>query len=188
MTTETTTKKSPAKKLRWLYKKHKKLIRSYKETSNFKEPTLQLKRQSGKVEFFENATGTQFYYQHSDGSERFIILQPEKRLTFEYGNKTFSGYICDEDNPLPLPENPLVTTETFGLAIEKTLNDIKKWKAEETRAKAAYIKQIGITIAIVIGLIILYKMVIQPNTNTTTIIKDASLGLILPIWRNKKRK
>lgn len=182
--------KSQARKIRWVFKKYKKLIKKYYETSNFKEPILILMRRNGKATFFENATKGQFDYEHSDGTTRFLMLTPEKRQTFEYGQKEFKGYICHEDHPLPLPEEPLITTEMFGLAIEKTLNDIKKWKAEEVRAKSEYIRSIGTVIAITLGLFILYKLVIVPPSTsaptsiiptiiggTTTAIKNATLKI-----------
>lgn len=186
-------KSSDAKQIKMLFKKHKQLFWSYYKTANFKDPIIQLMRRTGKIDFYEKATKGRFEFKHTDGSDRFIILDTAKKYKFDYGTKEFTGYICHEDSALPLPEDPLLTSELFTIAQEKTLNDVKKWKAEELKAKALNIKAIGTVIAIAGGMYILYVMLkpndpIPPPTQTTVIIRNiteqpAILGMIIPVTK-----
>ena len=117
----------------------------------------------GKVEFFEEATKGQFVYQHSDGEERYITLNPRWLQTFDYGKKTFRGYICHEDHPYPLPEEPTVTAEMTGIAVEKTLNDVKKWKTKELSEKTKMWQTIFFGIAMIIAAAALYRTLVPAN-------------------------
>lgn len=153
-------------RIKQIFKKHKSLMGSYQEIANFKEPTLQLIRRSGKVEFFENVRKGQFDFLHSDGTKRYIILN-HKPLTFDYGKNSFKGYICDEDTPTPLPESPLVLTELINMAVMKTLNDIMKWKIKEADANTKMIMTIGMAIGLVIVAYAFYVM-LRPEQAITT--------------------
>jgi hypothetical protein len=81
-------------------------------------------------------------------------------MTFDYGKRTFKGYICHEDYPTPLPERPVVTAEQFQWAIDKTQQDLKDWKAKEYSAKGDMWYRILIGIAIVIGVLGFVKMIV----------------------------
>lgn len=150
-------------RIRWLFKKHKGLIRNYNDTANFKEPVLIVIRRSGKVEFYEDITTTHYDYTHSDGTERFFIL--ERPLSFEYGSKEFLGFICHEDIPLPLPQSPLITTEQITVLIEKTISDRNKYLAKQQELSNDRIIKYGIFVAICVGCYILYYIMIGSKKN-----------------------
>lgn len=155
------------RRIKVLLKKHKKLLTSYRDVIDFKEPIIFLIRRSQKVEFYENAIKNKFEFTDAEGETRNIILDPSFLLTFDYGKKRFKGYVCHEDHKTPLPENPFITAQQFDMAIDKTLNDVKEWKAKELKAKGEMWKAILIGIA-VLGLVyILYKMLIknEPPSN-----------------------
>lgn len=172
------------KELKWLFKKHKKLIRNYHHTANFKEPVVLLMRRNRKINFFENCTKTDYTYKHSDGSERKIMLDG-RPYTFKYGGKEFLGYILHEDHSTPLPGTPVLTTEMVGILTEKNLNDLKKWKVAEERAKGMKWYHAAIGIAIVIMALAAYQSMtgqsITEIAKKPTTIKDASLTLALLI-------
>lgn len=152
--------KSRAEKRNTIFKKFQKMFTSYMETAEFKQPILILLRRGGEAEFFENATKGTFPFQHTDGTEREIILTSKGLYDFPYGKKTFKGYICHEDYPLPVPEDPIITVEAVQTIIDKALNDIKKWQAQETKAFGDMIFKILAGIALIIGAYIIYRMVI----------------------------
>lgn len=174
-------KQTKAQNRKTLFKKKKKLFKEYYDTVDFKEPIIILMRRTQNAEFFENATQGEFTYKHSDETERKILLNTKYLQTFPYGKKNFKGYICHEDSPLPLPAEPEVTAETIGIAIDKTLNDIKKWKAEEWKAKGDFYWKLALGIVAIIGIYILYKLLIPSTDGTETIIvedlKNKSLQL-----------
>lgn len=187
-----TQKESQAERRRILFKVHKGLLRKKQKLVEFDEPILILMREGKKAEFYEKATGGKFIFSHSDGDERFIILDQSFMQTFEYGGKVFSGYICHEDFPTPLPENPIVTTELVALLYEKTLNDIKKWKIEELKAKKG-LRMVWVWIILAIGAVIVLILIFKEPTNTTTIIENATniannteIVTILP-WTQPKK-
>lgn len=153
---------SDATKRKMIFKKYKGFMKSYMETANFKEPILILMKRSGKAEFYENANKTKFAFTDTEGNQKEILLNPSQIQTFDYGKKEFKGYICHEDFATPLPERPLMTLEMIQLAIDKTLNDIKKWKADELKATGQMYWKIFGGIALLIGMFILYKMVVAP--------------------------
>lgn len=178
--------KCQTKRVKILLKKTKQALKTYKSMTSFKEPVLFLIRRSGRVEFHENAKKTLFDYTHSDGVARFIILHPSKILTFDYGRKTFRGYMAHEDHPLALPEEPTITAEQMNITIEKTLNDVRKWKAEELKARGDMWWKIITGLAIIIALFVVYQMV-KPNaiptpadtTITTTIADNVSRAITI---------
>ena len=134
METKLRKNQSRAKRIKILMKNYEGRFKSYQEMSNFQEPVVFLIRGNRKVEFYDNATQGKFVYTHSDGKERSIDLDARFLHSFDYGKRTFKGYFISEDSPTPLPENPVVTGEMFQMSTEKTLNDFRKWKADETRA------------------------------------------------------
>lgn len=160
--TKQPTKLSDATQRKTIFKKYKQLIGSYLETANFKEPIALLMRRSRKVDFYENVTQGEFEFEHSDGTQKRIMIKTQFQQDFDYGKKTFKGYILHEDYPTPLPEDPIITNEMISIAIDKTLNDIKKWKAEEIKAQTNFWKTILWGIAILGIVYILYKLLIVP--------------------------
>ena len=79
---------------------------------------------------------------------------PQMLHSFDYGKgNKFKGYICHEDYPIPLPDNPVLTAEVFQMAIDKTLNDIKKWRAKELQAKGDLVWKLLVGVAIVIAVL-----------------------------------
>lgn len=168
-------KESLATKRNRLYNSFKGVIKTYNEPANFKEPILILMRRGKKTEFYENATGGVFLYKHTDGEERTIILHPSNIRTFPNGKRTFEGYICHEDFPLPLPEDPVITAETVGIAVEKTMHDVKKWKSTELTAKGKMIQKIAIGIAIIIIAVAAYKMFVpQQPQQVVQVVKETA--------------
>lgn len=154
--------KSNAKETRILFKKYNKIRGQYYKQADFTEPALLLIRRDGKVNFFDGVTPGKFAYVHTNKTERNIILNEQGILTFPYGAKSFKGYICHEDYPTPLPMNPVLTAEEMNIAIEKTLHDIRKWRAEEIKAWGALWWKIAIGIAIVIAIYAVYVMLKPP--------------------------
>lgn len=150
-----------------LFKKQKKLIREHLTTVPFKEPILILMRRTRQAEFYENAKGDTFEYEHSNGDIRNIHLSAKYLQSFNYGEKIFQGYICHEDFPTPLPEEPIITADTMGIAIDKVLNDVRLWRVEELKGKTKMIGAIAGLIAVIIGGYILFRMLIQPNMAPT---------------------
>lgn len=160
---EEITKESYATRKRIIFKKQKRLFKAKQKLAHFEEPILILMRSTGKAEWYENATGGKFTFTHSNKEERFIILDQSFMQTFEYGGNTFKGYICHEDFPTPLPDNPIVTTELVAIMYEKVLNDISKWKVEQEKAKALKIRSWAILLAVAGGIILLYIVLKKPN-------------------------
>jgi hypothetical protein len=165
--------KSRAQKIKVLLKKYKKWSGEYYDTKDFKEPALLLLRRTNRVEFFEDATQGEFYFEHSDGSQRMLLLNPRYQQTFDYGKKTFRGYICHEDQPLPYPTNVELTSELVTLSHEKTLNTLKEWKAKEIKAKGDLVWKIGGAIAMCILAYAMYKLMVPGDpTPEATVIKE----------------
>ena len=176
------TKQSKAEKRKTLFKKKKALFKEYYDSGDFKEPILILMRRNQNAEFFENATQGEFPYEHSDGTERKILLNTKYLQTLTNNKKVFKGYICHEDNPLPLPAEPEITAETVGIAIDKTLNDIKKWKAEEWKAKGDFYWKLALGVVAIVGMYILYKLLIPSadgtETAVATVVKNTTVEVL----------
>jgi len=153
---------SKAKRIKVLLKNYDGRFKSYQEMSNFQEPVMFLMRNTRKTEFYDNATTGYFEFIHTDGRTRRIKLSPEFLQTFDYGKKTFKGYICHEDYPTPLPEKPLVTAEQFQWAIDKTQQDLTNYKAKELTARGDMWWKILLGVGAVILAFALAKMLV-PN-------------------------
>lgn len=149
--------KSRAKRIRMLVKKNEATFKDKQALTDFKEPTLWLIRRSGAVEFFEDASKGTFVFKHSDGYNREIYLEPSSQLSFDYGKRKFKGYICQEDHPLPLPENPIVTSETVNSIVEKVGMDMKKLNTKAKEIQIKLIKTLGFVIGGLILVWMLYK-------------------------------
>lgn len=150
--------KSQATRINTLFKKEKALIGSMKKAANFKEPALILMRNNRKAELYENATTGKFEYTHSNGEDMNLTLDRHFLITIPYGQKEILTYICHEDYPFPMPHNALITAEMMKIAMEKILNDYRKWTAEEFKAKGDMWWKIGAAIAVCIIAYALYKM------------------------------
>lgn len=174
---------SQAEKRKMLFKKKEKLFKSYYEPAQFKEPVLILMRRNQNAEFFENATKGKFEFSHSDGETRYIYLTPKYLQSFPYGKKNFRGYICHEDFAIPLPAEPEITAETIGTVIDKTLNDIRNWKAQEYKAQGAMWFKIALGIVALIAAYTFYVMMtgnnvpVQPTPVINTI-KNTSVQVL----------
>lgn len=126
-------------RIKILLKKTKGLLKDKQQLARFKEPVLILLRTDGTADFYENedgrTAGTTFMFEHTDGKEKMIHLN-KKTYMGRYGKENFRFYVCDEDNPLPLPQKPLVTAEELGMIIYKLIHDMHKWMMEEIKGKA----------------------------------------------------
>lgn len=160
-------------KLKILFKKHKGLIRKYYSIAQFKEPVVLLMRRGNMIEFLEGETGDHLDIEHSNGENRKIILNQSFLYTFDYGKRSFRGYICHEDHPIPIPYDPLVMCELFGVAIDKTLNDVRKWKIKEIQEKTNFWWTILIGLAILVALVVVY-LIAKPTPPQQTIIRDVA--------------
>lgn len=180
---------SQAQQIRAILKKEKALIRTYHTTREFKEPLMFLIRETGKIDWYENATTGEFKFTHSNGEERSIHLDNSKILKLDYGTKSIRTYIAHENFPFPLPEEPTIDATSFTISHEKTLNDIRKWKAEEYHAKATMWFYILGGIALIVAAYFLFK---KPEQATQTIIQyvntTPNLPLILPFTKLLTKK
>lgn len=138
-------------------KKNTELFHTKESLTSFKEPVLFLIRRNKNVEFFEDATKGNFIFKHSDGNTRETYLDVSGQLTFDYGKKKFRGYIIDEDNPLPLPENPRVNVDAINGIVEKATMDIKKLNLKGQEIKLKTWKILGFFILGAIILLILWQ-------------------------------
>jgi len=147
-------RKSLANRTKIIIKKNKRLLKAKKQLANFKEPVLYLMRRSNHVEFYENATAGKFIFKHSEGDSREFMLDPRYLQTFDYGKERYKGYIIHEDNALPYPQNPLISSEIFTFILMKTAHDTLSHAAKEIKetwaGRKSMILWIGLTIAAVI--------------------------------------
>lgn len=169
--------------IKFIYKKYQKLMRQKEELADFKEPIVMLERRDGGVDFYEDAKQGEWEYEHSEGEYRIITLHPKFLKKFRYGKGFFKGYYCHEDYPFPLTADILCPIDTFTVAIEKALNDMRKWKAQEWEARGNFWWKVAGGIALLIGVYILYKMLIPSNTTiehkvTETIIQNVTPTII----------
>lgn len=146
-----------------LFKKYNKLIGADYQLAPFNEPIMILLRRTGKAEFIDKPSKGKFEYTHTNGEQRYINLNTNL-LTFQYGKRNFKGYICHEDIPIPLPANTTKNAEQFYIAIDKTLNDIKLWKAQEHIAMGKMWQMILFGIGAVILAITAYYMLKPTGT------------------------
>lgn len=170
-------KDTEAKRVKNLFKKYKKILGSEIKRCEFKEPVLFFIRQNNEVEFYEKVTAGLFNFKHSDGNDRYIIIHPKYQMKFGVGKFKYRGYICHENHPYPIPEEPLMSSEQMNIIVEKSLNDMKKYKAQEIKAKAGLIKAIAVVCAVIIGGIILYVL-LKPN-NPTSVQTISNVGSMI---------
>lgn len=152
--------KSQAKKIREVIQMHKKLLGRKQKLTEFKEPIALLIRRSHDIEFYENATKGKFAYRHTDGDMRTIDLIPSKLMSFPYSDRRVRTYILHEDSPLPLPEDPTVSSELITISQEKSMHDLNKYRTKMEEVKGANLKIIlwgiaGIIIALVLGVTVI---------------------------------
>lgn len=168
---------SRARRINNLFNKYEKWKKVKYETEPFKEPIMEFARRSGDVEFYENATAGMFKYTHSDGTERFIILNPSKKLKFGFADKMYRGYWCHEDFPVALPDIPSTTAEQVNIVVEKSIYDIKEFETKALKARGEMWWKIALGVAVIIVAIALFVMlkpakapdviqVIQPTVET----------------------
>lgn len=170
-------KESKAKRIKNIFLKYKDWIRTTYDTIPFEEPIMFLERGSGKVEFYENATAGFLEFTHSNGDTRFLVITPTRKKEFGFGKKAFKGYYCHEDFPLPLPEDPLATTEQMDIVLKNAMASMDKLRAEELKQKGEaqrkLIKTVAYAIAGIIGMIILYKLVVPEPQQVVQMVTPA---------------
>lgn len=157
------------KEVNKLIKSKKGLIKDYLKLKKATSPILLFMRRNGKATYYQNAKMGRYEFEHSDGTSRYIIIDKNAHEVTA-GDDTIKMYICHEDYPFPLPEEPLITTEMFNLIIEKTLHDKKEWETKLTQARSKMIWTIMIGIAILFALYMVYKMVFEEPAQTVQVI------------------
>lgn len=158
---------SKAKKINSLIVKKKKLFKEIVAIREIEPPLMQFKRKSGKVEFFESATKGKFEFKDADGKDRFIVLDGSNQLDFPtFNGEYIKGYWCDEENPFPLPQKPLLSQQEFGMAQEEALHAVSKYRGKELEGLGNMFLKIGLGIAAIGGMYVLYKLVIPDHSNT----------------------
>lgn len=153
---------SQARKIQQLIQIHKGLIKRKQKLADFKEPVLFLIRRNQTIDFFESATKGTFVFKHTDGDIRKIDVTPSKLMSFPFADRKVRCYICHEDFPLPLPEEPLVSSELVRISQEKSMHDINKYKLEELKTQQGNWKVIGWVIGGV-ALAIALAIVVVPD-------------------------
>lgn len=144
--------KSRAKQIDILYKKYQGTFKSYLEMTNFKEPVLELIRNDGTIEFFEDASKGKFTFMHSNGTMKYLILDSRYLLTMPYGRKSVRKYICHEDMLTPYLEKPVLTAEIFRDEIDKVNKDLESYKSAKYKNQGLMIKDIAKGLAWIIGI------------------------------------
>lgn len=147
------------RRLNALYRKYKTGMKAKYDIAPFQQPCLQLERTDGSIEFYDKAIAGVYTFEHTDETRRHITLKGQPK-TMKFYNESIKIWTCHEDFPFQIPQNPLVDSELFTLSKDKDLNDTINYKAKELKAKGEMIKQIGVTIAILIGIIVLAKMLV----------------------------
>lgn len=155
--------KSQAKPIEQLIQIHKGLIKRKQKFAEFKEPVLFLIRRNQNIEFYENATKGEFAFEHTDGDIRKIDLVPSKMMSFPFADRKIRCYICQEDSPLPLPEDPVVSSELIRISQEKSMHDINEYRLKEAKVMSGARMKVFIGIAIVIGAIALAIIMIPES-------------------------
>lgn len=167
--------KDEAKRIKTLIQKQKGFITDKKTIKQFKEPIMFFMRQTGHVEFYENVRKTRFEYEHSNGENRYILLHPQKLLTFDYGNNTFKEYICYEEKGTPYPDNPTLEASHLNITLEKTLHDMQKWRAEVLKAKGKIVWYALGGIAVIILAYAMYVL-LNPTPPPTPVVQVLNEG------------
>jgi hypothetical protein len=158
--------KQMASRINKLIKKEKKLIFKIKKTVNFKEPVLFFIKADKHVEFFEGVQKGKFYADDSNGNEVEWDLNPNDLLDFEYGNRSFKGYILYERESRPYPKEPIIEAKLFEAVMIKIQTDLAKWKLKEKELNIKKWMPLVYILALIIGGFILYKLAV-PNPETT---------------------
>lgn len=153
-------KKSKATRINTLLTKQKAFIGSIEKLVPFKEPVLQLIRNNGDVTWHENATSGVFEFEHSNGNDAKIILDPSYIKRFHYAGGVFRGYIADEDSGLPWDRRVRLDAVSLNNFTNNMFEARAKWEAQLQKAKGNKIYTIAFGIAIVIGVLILGRMLI----------------------------
>lgn len=154
------TTKETNNKINTIFMKEKGRIFTKQKLAVFKEPVALLMRKTGMVEFYENVKGDELAFEDANGHDLAIALSPEFLQTFEYAGTTFKGYICYEEEAFPLPQKPIVYAELMQSLLYKTLHDIRDWRAKVLDARAGLIWKILLGVAIIIGAIGMYKLLV----------------------------
>lgn len=171
-------RKSRARRIQALLKRHEKWMKADIRTTQFKEPVMFFIRTSGEIEFYESVTAGLFEYKHSNGEQQFIIVNPTTQYKFGFADRKFRGYIAHENNPITGYPDPYITAEQVNIIVEKSINDMKKWKAEVLKETQGIIKWVVYGI---IGVILAYAIfrILTDNpaeaTQVVTMAKDTAV-------------
>lgn len=167
---------SNAKRIGELLKKKKKLIRERESTVEFKEPCAILIRRTGKGEWMEDCTKGKLEIEHSDGTERYLYLEPNGLVTLPYGDKGIRMYILHEDYPLPLniASEPIITSETLTQIIQKTIHDLQELQAKKYGAIGDMIWKIGLAAGVVILAYAVYTILRPEQAIAPEVVNNAT--------------
>jgi len=192
MVSKALAKQSQATRMKILFKQYETTFKRHQDLAVFREPIAFLHRRTGRVEFYDNVTSGDFSFTHTDGTEKQIPLTPAFLKTFDYGKRTFKGYILDEDNAFPLPQTPFISIEQYTMGMTKMLNNFSKWKQKEFEGIGNMWWKILIGLAVLVGVIVVGKMLL-PDLKLNPFSKDtaegvAEIGLILIGSKFKKWK
>lgn len=146
------------KKIHTVLTKHRKLFTSYIDRVDFKEPLLFLARRNGKTEIYEGVTTGKHEFEHTDGSQRYILVSRANIQRMDYGKGEFSYFWCHEDFPLPFPNTGAYSTDEVVIALEKATHELEQLKAKPLNKYADTIWKTALGIAVIIAAYTFYKM------------------------------
>ena len=152
-----------------IIKKSRRGLRTLRDVVPLKEPVVILMRRSSEIEVYEGEKKRNFDYKHSDGDERHIILNPKYIYNFKYGRGNFKAYVCHEDHPFPLPEDPIISTDMLHTTLNKVLHDEREWEVKEKKERTKLVKTVLGGLAILAVIAVLYFAVLKPDVGATII-------------------
>lgn len=159
-------KKSEAKRIKNIMYRMKGWRKNKKKITKAKQPVMFFRRRTGDTEIYEKVTSGIFEYKHTDGEERYIIVNPKDQEKVGWGDIAFKAYFAHEDYPTTSLPEPLINTEQMNTIIEKSLQDLKKYKAQELKYKGRAWLYIAAAIGLIIMAFALYKLLVPQNTTT----------------------
>lgn len=167
-------------RIKEVFTKQKRFLKARYNRLPIEEPVLYLHRRSGQVEFYEGVKEGLFEFKHSDGEIRFIIVNTNTQEMYGHTKDKYRGYIAHEDHPITGFPDPVMTCEQVNIIVEKSLNDIKKWKAKELQARGDMWWKIGLAIGAVILAIALFKTLVptQPET-VVQVVKETAQNITI---------
>jgi hypothetical protein len=169
------TKISRAEEVERIIRCTKKYRRTELSLYPIREPLLFLGRRNGTFQTFEGITAGAFDFKHSDGNNRFIIIDPNKQNRLGIGRNSIRFYWAHEDYPNTGYPDPVMTAEQVSLSYEKLLSNIRKWLALDKKATGDMWMKIGLGTAAVILAYFIGKGMFQ--STSPQIIYQAAMNL-----------